>query len=1265
MSIFKRIFIGSVMMMTVLSMSVVVAPQAKAAASAGDLIKISGLSSVYYLGANGKRYVFPNEATYFSWYKDFSGVVTIPQSEMEGYPLAANVVVRPGTKLIKSPSINTVYAVEPNGTLRSIVSEANATNLWGANWNKKVIDVIDSFFVNYTVGTPLTVGKYPIGQLIKTSGSADIMLLAADGTARKFASEAAFTANNYNFDYVATVPSTYVMPSTGTAISGVETSLTNVAQSGVATGPVASGSGLTVALASDTPASQTIPAGVSRIELLKFNVTAANDGDVVLSSITINRSGLGSKADFTSVWLEQNGVRLTSTKTINTTDQAILSLSPTLTISAGKTVTLSVFGAIAGSSLGANDMLSIVSASNISASSASISGSFPISGNLMSFTTGYTVNQATIAAAGSNTTLNVGDEGATLASFSIADSAGVGSSGTRDLVLKSITLKNDDNAELATVASNLALTKSGVKVSESATVSGKNVTFVLANGGLTITKGDTVTLKVTGDIIYEDASNNSVQLKLNKASDMDIEEATTGYAATVTTNATTGAFAVATATFYTYALTEGSITITKEASSPTSKSYVKNTKDVVALLANLKSASAFNADGMVLDLVTPTSTVGSFSNVRLYVNGGLVDSKDLTNGDESITYDSSVTINQGNNEIKVVLDINNDATDGANITVKLLGNTGSANRAFTSPVYVANDVAVTYSDIGGSATAGKITVAVASLTATRSDGFSAGKDIVRGTPGVVLGNFTLKALNDAVTINSISLSSNNGALDESQVSDLKLLIGGAQVGPTKNMGTSGTDFNLGSDAFTIAKDATKVVQLIGTVSSGATIAAVSLGTTLTFTGVDSNGKDLATNPTASTVLFDIVGFGTLTVAKDGDTMVAALLPANSSSNEVAKFKFTATNDDLKIDKIYISNMASTSADSRISAVNLYNGSTLLGTATPSNGEVSFDLSTNPVSIAASKNVVLTAKLALNDITEAAQSGLHVQLTVTGVKAESSSGTELDNTANALAYDDTASFDIVTSKSATASSSDNFVTVTTGSGLAVGDIVLAGSEQMLVTKVVSATVFEMTRGINGTAEEEQSAAQIYKVASIPANDFIVRKTIPTISLVALPSTTLTVGDQTVLKFTVSADSNSDVTIQSFMASTTNTGTTFSGTTGSLQVNGANYANAIVTVNSATAGAANKISVDLTGYEIVVSAGTSKTIAVILPVSAVDTTSGATASITAKINQDASTKATTVGVTTFGWSDGSNPTGLTLANSFEVPGLSTATQSMSTN
>ena len=40
---------------------------ATGAFSAGDLIKGESFSSVYYYAPNGKRYVFPNEKTYFTW----------------------------------------------------------------------------------------------------------------------------------------------------------------------------------------------------------------------------------------------------------------------------------------------------------------------------------------------------------------------------------------------------------------------------------------------------------------------------------------------------------------------------------------------------------------------------------------------------------------------------------------------------------------------------------------------------------------------------------------------------------------------------------------------------------------------------------------------------------------------------------------------------------------------------------------------------------------------------------------------------------------------------------------------------------------------------------------------------------------------------------------------------------------------------------------------------------------------------------------------
>jgi hypothetical protein len=120
----------------------------------GDLIKASG-PSVYYYGQDGKRYVFPNEKTYDTWYSGFNGVVTISDTELSTYAIGANVTYRPGVKLVKITTDPKVYAVANNGTLRWVMTESVARDLYGADWNTKVDDIADTFFVNYHVGTPI------------------------------------------------------------------------------------------------------------------------------------------------------------------------------------------------------------------------------------------------------------------------------------------------------------------------------------------------------------------------------------------------------------------------------------------------------------------------------------------------------------------------------------------------------------------------------------------------------------------------------------------------------------------------------------------------------------------------------------------------------------------------------------------------------------------------------------------------------------------------------------------------------------------------------------------------------------------------------------------------------------------------------------------------------------------------------------------------------------------------------------------------------
>jgi len=122
----------------------------------GSLIRTPLISSVYYCGADGKRYVFPNAQTYNSWYQDFSTVKTITLENMSKIMLGGNVTYRPGIKLVKIQTDSRVYAVDHNGTLRLMITPAIANKYYGANWNKNVEDIPDAFFSNYKIGNSVT-----------------------------------------------------------------------------------------------------------------------------------------------------------------------------------------------------------------------------------------------------------------------------------------------------------------------------------------------------------------------------------------------------------------------------------------------------------------------------------------------------------------------------------------------------------------------------------------------------------------------------------------------------------------------------------------------------------------------------------------------------------------------------------------------------------------------------------------------------------------------------------------------------------------------------------------------------------------------------------------------------------------------------------------------------------------------------------------------------------------------------------------------------
>lgn len=134
----------------------------------GDLVKLTCTgtnkdicTAVYYIGNDGKRYVFPNEKIYFTWFDDYSSVKEISADALAAYQIGGNVNYRPGVKMVKITSDPKVYTVAKGGELKWVKTETVANALYGDNWNKLIDDLPDAFFFNYNIGTAVeTSGDY-------------------------------------------------------------------------------------------------------------------------------------------------------------------------------------------------------------------------------------------------------------------------------------------------------------------------------------------------------------------------------------------------------------------------------------------------------------------------------------------------------------------------------------------------------------------------------------------------------------------------------------------------------------------------------------------------------------------------------------------------------------------------------------------------------------------------------------------------------------------------------------------------------------------------------------------------------------------------------------------------------------------------------------------------------------------------------------------------------------------------------------------------
>jgi len=931
----RKAFIISVMSITVLSTTMFAVPmQVGAAAQAGDLIKMDGLSSVYYLGADNKRYVFPNEATYFSWYSDFSGVVTVPQAELESYPLGKNVTVRPGTKLVKITTNPKVYAVTTNGMLLAVPDEATAKALYGDMWAKRVVDVADSFFQNYTISTnTVSATAYPAGSLVKFGTDATVYYIAEDGTARAISSETVMSANRFKMSDV--ISATIAAPTTGTSITGAESALTDTASG--AGGVANAGTGVSVSLSGDTAASASLPSLSYLVPFMSVNLTAAADGNVVVNELSFARTGTGVYTDFDGGYLYVGADRLSTKKSV-TSDNKLVFTALNLNIPAGttKTVTLKM-----NATDGANSShaFRLDSASSIATNGAVVSGSFPITGNTMSFNS--SVNAGSIVfdgAAAASINKKVGETGVILGEFDMEVGSG------EDVYVQSLNLKQAGDAA-ANAVSNISVEIDNVTVATGLTLDADKYLKVVFDTAYKIEKSTSVTVVIRGDIVTD--INKTVAFILKNDGDAVITGSAYG-------------------TNYSPAITRSDFDATTEVNlvtiigsdidvsfdGPLASDIKDNTKDVV--LANFKIKA--NSEDVNIDTLTVSLTEGSTGTVVNLDNIEMVDASNnvsYTVSDPTASTTSAIALEFENifltkgTQYNFVIrgDVPDAVTAGNTYAVSINFASG-----FTANFQDADETAVATSNLSSSSLTGK-TMTVAAPAVTIVPVVTSNATYVENTDKVLLfkGKITANAVSD-LKVSKLSFTELGSATNIGDGFERLYLY----VGDTMNTllddesslstasGVAFTGFNL-----TVPKGTSNgvYVTIRGDVKNNPTATTYGFGWDTDdgdYTIKDSDNTSLTTIGQTGGIsqTTTISGAGTFTMAFDSNYTGINTTYKNvlaGSEVMVGRIKLTAQNEDVKIEDFTLTNEVYGSADSNdIAYLNLYSNAemtTKVGTAT--------------------------------------------------------------------------------------------------------------------------------------------------------------------------------------------------------------------------------------------------------------------------------------------------------------------------------------------
>ncbi len=765
------------------------------------------------------------------------------------------------------------------------------------------------------------------------------------------------------------------------------TTTTNTTTTTTTTNTAPAGTGLTVNPAAQ-PANGLLPYSASRISFTNFTVTAGTDGDVVLNSVTVQRTGSAMDVAFSGVELIDmtTGLQVGISHVLNSNHQAIIGQPVTIARGTSRTFTVAANRATQGNHGGEIASFSVVALNT----SATVTGSLPIVGAMHTVNETLTIGSVSTTTSsfdpGSNQTKNIGD---TNVRFSgIRFTAGSG----EDLKLQSISWRQTgsvSSADLANVVTNI----NGVTYPTTVDSTGKYFTTVVP-AGILIAKGNSVDAYIQGDIIGSNAASRTAIFTVDKVTDVYFVGQLYGYGV-----APSGTY---TPWFsgYTTTIQAGTVsTIGKATEVPAQNIAINLSNQPLGGFVTNFVGEPVSVSGQIFyfDYSTGAASISLLTNVSIVDENGAVvagpqNGVAVSGTEQSVTFSDSVTFPVGRHVYTIKGTI--PSTVANNVTIAA----STTPSAWTSPTgqTSGNTVSVGVANF----TMNTMTIKAAALSVTLSS-TPASQNMVAGGQGMTFANVQLDASQSGedVRLNSIPMTLTVGgttgavaSLSSCALYDAtgKQLNTGSNVPSSLAASASSNTFTL-DNSLIIPKGTVTNLTFKCNVSSAATGTYVwsVLASGFTATGMTS-GQSVTVASTAGSSGTMTVASATLAVTLDPSSPAYTIAAAGSTGVTLGVYKFHATNDAINLTKIGLnlgalntaSFASSTAAD--LTQVSLWANNVQIGTATFTGANRSATSTlTSVVTVPKDGDLVITVKgnLATQGVSQPSHPGAYLAVNI--------------------------------------------------------------------------------------------------------------------------------------------------------------------------------------------------------------------------------------------------------------------------------------------